>query len=69
MLCPLTPDAPLLTPTTPALQPDGYDCGPSAGGGTPAVSSRARATELHSRPVAGLASRPRAGTLTSGRGG
>jgi len=69
MLCPLAPNTPLLSPNTPVLQPDGYDCGPAGGGGTPAVSSRARATELHSSPVAGLASRPRAGTLTSGRGG
>lgn len=72
--CTFTPDLPLLSPDlvvpdAVTLAPDGYVCGPPAGGGTPALSGAARGTRLHSGPTAGLASRPRAGTLTSRRGG
>lgn len=63
-LCLLTPDVPTVSPDTPLLLPDGYDCGGPVGGGTLAVSSRPRAATLASSASGGLrSSRLRASTL------
>lgn len=43
-LCLLTPDAPIMPPDDPSLLPDGWVCGPPAGGG--AASGHARVPTL-----------------------
>lgn len=63
-LCLLTPDAPIMPPDDPMLLPDGWVCGPPAGG---SIASRGASvpTLAPSNPGVELSSNPSVPRLTS----